>query len=113
MNERPDETSAPLPALNDALLCAEELDRLLADVAAHGERIEVRIRGRNGGRMTADDPSNGSSGTGWDERRIRGALAAVPPSSVQLRYLFDGGWWWDTLLPVGRRVRLVRIRHDP
>ena len=32
--------------------------------------------------------------------------------AVQLRYVYEGAEWWDTLTPHDGIVRLVRVRHD-
>jgi len=31
---------------------------------------------------------------------------------MQIKYLYEGLEWWDTLMWVGENIRLIRIAHD-
>ncbi len=53
------------------------------------------------------DAEGMADGANIDLDRARSALRAG--SAVQLRYVHEGVEWWDTLLPMGDGVRIVRV----
>lgn len=94
-----DDDDAPLPPLQTALLDAVDVDRLLSDIAACGELIEVRVKGA---------PCERAEAGGSALARARMALDGGA-LGVQLRYRHDGREWWDTLVRASGGVRLVRV----
>jgi hypothetical protein len=90
-----------LPPLTDVLLDDAQLAELAFDLEHAAELLDVALRPLGARRAaSAARPS------------LSAALAALAArtASVQLRYRYRGEEWWDTLLPGGAGVRLVRIR---
>jgi hypothetical protein len=90
-----------VPPLTDVLLDDAQLAQLAFDLEHATELIDIALRPL-GTRRAA--PSGRPS--------LSAALHALAArtASVQLRYRYRGEEWWDTLLPAGAGVRLVRIR---
>ncbi|MDP1569243.1 MAG: hypothetical protein Q8L86_04500 [Vicinamibacterales bacterium] len=106
MNETQTQGGPELPPLYEAVLDADQLDALFADLAAQALPVEVVVRDR--ARQATAGPR---AATTLPEARallVPGAIRAV-----QLRYPWDGAVWWDTLTPVAAGFRLIRVRHDP
>jgi hypothetical protein len=92
------------PALHEAVLSAEEVRQLFADLTEHAELIEIGLKGET---RTHQEPAEGLG--------LAEALAVVEQRAargVQIRYRYQGAQWWDTLMIQPGGVRLVRIRHD-
>ncbi|MHC4430180.1 MAG: hypothetical protein ACYS0D_16515 [Planctomycetota bacterium] len=92
------------PALHEAVLSAEEVRQLFADLTEHAELIEIGLKGET---RTHQEPAEGLG--------LAEALAVVEQRAargVQIRYRYQGAQWWDTLMIQPEGVRLVRIRHD-
>lgn len=85
--------------LHRAELDAATLAALFADLAGLCTVHEVRIRHARGASPTD------SSLAGAQE-----ALAAGSASGVQIRYVWHGEAWCDTLVPSGNGARLTRIK---
>jgi hypothetical protein len=84
--------------LQDAILDAPTLDRLLLDLEGLAQILEVR---RKGGPQ--------AHATSSSIREVAGALRQG--QAIQIRYRFDGAEWWDTLMPTPAGVRIVRIQQ--
>lgn len=101
MNTPPD--SGALPQLQQAELDAETLARLVSDIQALTEVDEVLLKG-------------GSTAIASTQRlSLADAVEALQrgqTQGVQVRYRYQGGRWWDTLLRSPQGIRLVRIGHD-
>ncbi len=98
------QSDAILPELGDSVLRDRQIHALLADY----ER-EVNIHGvllRRGARNHTD----GSSDLSAREAVLR--LMEGEVRGVQIRYLWEGCEWWDTLMQTPEGIRLVRIRHE-
>lgn len=91
----------PMPDVYDAVLDAEELDRLFADLSACVEILAVTVKQRSRA-LAGDEP--------MDLDRARRLLAAGTVVGVQVRYRLDGAVWCDTLLRRPDGVRLVRVQ---
>jgi hypothetical protein len=92
-----------LPELQDQILDPATLGRLFTDLETSTRILEVVYKGA----AEVADAQPGSrdlaaARLALDERRVLG---------VQIRYVFAGRQWWDTLLPVAGGVRLIRIGH--
>jgi hypothetical protein len=92
-----------LPALHQSLLDDATLAALFRDLDAC-----TRIVG-----VLAKRAARGQS----DERPLcfdeaRDAFLAGGLRSIQVRYLYNGEEWWDTLLRTPQGVRIVRIRQE-
>ena len=99
-----DEASAPLPDLNTALLDAAQVEQLLHDIVQCAQLTEVIPKFAARGHVP--------DAAGVTLADARGLLASRAIRGLQLRYRHEGADWWDTLMLVGDRFRLVRIRHD-
>ena len=92
-----------LPSLQQAVLDAATLARLVSDIQGLTEVDEVLLKG-------------GSSAMASTQRRtLADAVDALQQGhvlGVQVRYRYQGQAWWDTLLRAPQGIRLVRIAHD-
>lgn len=104
MNDSTCSAPAPLPELHGGLLAQEEVERLLADIENCGELLAIIPK-----YGTRDYVPEQVALTLADARAV---LAARSVRGLQLRYRHVGAEWWDTLMVVGEKFRLVRIRHD-
>lgn len=98
MTERDD---APLPELQDQVIGWDVVDDLLGDIATSTRLFSMLIK--SGAERMAD-------GADLDLSRARAALDAG--NAVQLRYLYQGAEWWDTLIPQPEGVRIVRVQQQ-
>jgi hypothetical protein len=96
--------SIPIPELQQSPLDVATLCQLFGDVRRCAQLVEVLPKYAPGfiapdATMTPEDGLNGLL-----QGRLRG---------LQLRYLYQGSLWWDTLLVVAPgSFRIVRIRHE-
>ena len=91
-----------MPELTQARLDPATLDQLFIDIATCTNVIDVTAklaatRMVPKQRLTLDDAH--------ELIRTRGVRG------VQIRYLYDGSEWWDTIIVNGDEVRVVRIQH--
>jgi hypothetical protein len=91
-----------MPELTQARLDPATLDQLFIDIATCTNVIDVTAklaatRMVPQQRLTLDDAH--------ELIRTRGVRG------VQIRYLYDGSEWWDTIIVNGDEVRVVRIQH--
>jgi hypothetical protein len=98
------QTEKPLPALLNDVIDDATLAALFTDIQACTELLEVMVKSRSM-QMT---PPHGT----WSLDEARELLEQRQVAGIQLRYLYQGSEWWDTILcqPAGWRV--VRIRQD-
>ena len=100
-----DENPAPpLPDLNTTLLDAAQLEQLLRDIELCAQISEIIPKFAARGHV----PDAASLSL----TQARQLLATRAVRGLQLRYLYEGAEWWDTVMLVGDRFRVVRIRHD-
>ncbi len=103
MSEVEIEGGAPLPELSEGLLDDEALSRLLDDIQEATQFIGAVIK-------QAPERHVGDGMVGFEvARRL---FEGREVRAVQLRYVFDGVQWWDTLMWTPGGARLVRIGHD-
>lgn len=93
----------PLPDLHEGWLSWETAERVLADVAACAEVLEVRLKAAAARHADAAAPSLEAA---------RAAFLAGEARGLQVHYRHAGDEWTDTLLHTDRGIRLVRIRHE-
>ena len=91
-----------MPELTQARLDPATLDQLFVDIATCTKVIDVTAKLAPTQmvpqqRLTLDDAQ--------ELVRTRGVRG------VQIRYLYDGSEWWDTIIVNGDEVRVVRIQH--
>ncbi len=91
----------PVPAVQDAMLDSATLARLFADLA---QSADVRAILYKSSPEAAD-----AQLVPRDLADAHEALVQRSVLGVQIRYLFQGRQWWDTLLLTKDGVRLVRI----
>jgi len=89
-----------LPQVLEAQLGPAELEAYLADLQ-HVERLTAVVK--SGARQHAAEPQR------VDIAQVRDLMEA--PGALQLRYVWEGGEWWDTLFVTHGPIRLVRIQH--
>jgi hypothetical protein len=91
-----------MPELTQARLDAATLDQLFIDIATCTKVIDVTAKLA----ATQMAPQRKLSLDDAHELiRTRGVRG------VQIRYLYDGSEWWDTIIVNGDEVRVVRIQH--
>ncbi|TNE89026.1 MAG: hypothetical protein EP330_12565 [Deltaproteobacteria bacterium] len=91
----------PLPDLQDAMLDRATLHQLVADLEQHARVLEVRTKGGQARRADAAP---------MDLRDALHALETGAVFGVQVRYLYEGAEWRDTLMRLPEGVRLVRMQ---
>ena len=96
--------SPPLPDLNTTLLDATQLEQLLRDIELCAQINEIIPKFAARGHV----PDTASISL----TQARELLASRAIRGLQLRYRYEGADWWDTVMVVGDRFRVVRIRHD-
>lgn len=90
----------PLPDLHTAMLSAEMLGQLLADLRDHAEVLSVQARGA----------ARGAAQAAGLEDVVR-LLDVGPGASVQISYRHGGELWIDTLMAGDDGTKLVRMRR--
>ena len=91
-----------LPELTEAVLDEATLDQLFLDIAACTRLLEVTVKLH---------PTSFAPQERVTLADARALIAARAVRGVQVRYLYDGGEWCDTLIVGGQGVRVVRIRQ--
>lgn len=94
------------PPMANALLDQAGVNALFEDIRTCTQVEEVRVRG------SAREMTNAE--TNLELFAARDLLISGRVRGVQVRYAYDGGTWFDTLIvdPGGAGWRLVRVRHD-
>ncbi len=92
-----------LPDVQQSLLDAEGVRRLIAEITQHAEVTEVIPRG-NARQYVGEGSVTLEEG--------RDLLLGGCLTGLQIRYRYEGAVWWDTLLCTPQGVRVVRIRPD-
>lgn len=97
-----DPRTLELPDLQQAALDSATLAQLFSDIARCTEVVEVLPKFAAHGRV-------GEAGISLEEGRQ--LLMAGQLRALQIRYIYDGSQWWDTLMSRHGQVHLVRIQH--
>lgn len=92
----------PLPEMRDAVLSAEDLQALAADLAALTHITGILEKGVATSHAESSPPSLQTA----IERLTTGHVRAI-----QIRYQYDSHEWTDTLMALPQGFRLVRCRH--
>jgi hypothetical protein len=90
---------AVLADLQDAELDRETLDQLFFDLSQLAQLVEVRVKGAVDGYAAEAQPTLEKAST-----------LLAEGFAVQLRYIYQGSEWIDTLLPLEGGARLIRVR---
>jgi hypothetical protein len=93
-----------LPQLQTAVLDAATLGQLFVDLQACAQVLDVLAK--RGAEVRADEAPI----TLADAHRL---LVQGAARGIQLRYLYDGAEWRDTLLAAGGAFRLCRMKMPP
>jgi len=97
------EQKLELPELNQTQLDEETVGQLFRDIHLCTQVVEIilkrNVRGYVGNQQITLSEAQGLLQSG----EIRG---------VQIRYIYDGVHWWDTLIRNADGISLTRIRHD-
>lgn len=92
----------PLPELREGLLDAAQVELLFADLGALTQVIAILEKGGAQEHAQSGDANLAAARDRLLARQIR---------AVQVRYLFDGAEWTDTLLHTPAGIRAVRCQH--
>ncbi|GDX80743.1 hypothetical protein LBMAG42_25540 [Deltaproteobacteria bacterium] len=92
-----------LPELTVGALDAPTLAALFDDLNAHATVLDV---------ITKGGPVQHSAGTQVPLREAQALLAEGRVRGVQVRYVWQGDEWRDTLLAAADGVRLVRMKRQ-
>jgi len=92
-----------LPDLHQATLDLETLKAYFEDLAVAAQILEVRVKGAEA--LRAQENTT-------DLLRAQVLFEGKDVGGLQVRYVFEGLEWWDTLNWVGEEIRLIRIAHD-
>ncbi len=99
---------AALPPLHESTLAGDDLDALFRDLAAL-----TRVLGILPKHAPREHVEPAATPLTLDSARI--GLLRGHFRGLQIRYLYDGAEWWDTLLPAPGapgHFRIVRIQHS-
>ncbi|WP_018969501.1 hypothetical protein [Rubritalea marina] len=102
--EPPAGSGIDFPELFQGALEPQALERLIADIKVCTQILEVI-------------PKYASTGYVDDSEKVDiddavQALVEGKLRGLQLRYLYEGDQWWDTLIRLPQGVKLVRVKHD-
>lgn len=97
------EGGPPVPLMVEGTIDAQTLRRLFLDLDGAARIIGVREKG-SPTTYTKAEPTPADA-----LRRLQSGEARA----VQVRYLFAGDEWTDTILAAGPGYRVVRCRHEP
>lgn len=97
-----DDAKPPLPPLYESILDEPTLARLFEDLSTRATMLEIVARGP-GQRRAAGAPLTLAE--------AQSAFASGELRALQLRYVFEGAQWWDTLTRAEAGVKLLRIQH--
>jgi hypothetical protein len=94
----------PLPELHGGMLTEETLAQLFDDYSKC--TVVTEIIPKHAAQSHVPEQSHLTLAHAQELLRTRGVRA------MQVRYRFDDGEWWDTIMVLPKGFRLVRIRHD-
>ena len=97
-----DANTPDLPEINQGLLDA-------ATLAQYYQDLELT---RVFGVMVKGGPERYANEQSVPLETARQLLADRLCHGIQIRYIWQGEEWWDTLVSTGEGVRLVRIKHE-
>ena len=101
-----------LPDLHAQRLDEATVAALFADIAALSGPVEVRVKGAAARRAGAALISLAEARIAWEAGGWEaGAWEAGAVRAVQLRYVYEGTVWLDTLIREPDGARLVRMRQ--
>lgn len=100
----PNADTPPLPELHGGMLTEETLAQLFDDYS--NCTVVTEIIPKHGAQNHVPEQSHLTLAQAQELLRTRGVRA------MQVRYRFDAGEWWDTIMVLPEGFRLVRIRHD-
>lgn len=93
----------PLPELQDSLIDNATFHQYVDDLHHAAKVLDVRLKGHDAPRAQ-DNTIDLARGFVLFEGKDVGGM--------QIKYLYEGLEWWDTLMWVGENIRLIRIAHD-
>jgi hypothetical protein len=93
------------PPLHEAVLTESLLLELFDDIAACTDIREVLVKRGPKAKVCDNEVLSLTD--------ARDALLSGSVPAVQLRYVYEGSDWWDTIMAVpGKGYRLVRVQHN-
>jgi hypothetical protein len=99
--------SQPLPALEQIDLDPAALFKLFVDVGKTTQLLEIVYK--SAPEVHAPDPEPATDPSAL--KKAQRLLLSGKVMGVQLRYLYEGAEWWDTLLRTPTGIRLVRMEQ--
>ncbi len=103
-NDKPEDADDIIEEMVQSVIDVETLDDLFRDLSACAQVIEVLVK-RGQGHVRDEDTSP-------DLMVGRAMLEQEDVRGIQVRYLFEGFSWMDTLMKVEHGYQLVRVRHE-
>ena len=95
------DSATPLPDLHQGLLDSGTLEQYFSDLRQCAQVLEVRAKYAS--RQYASEAA-------LTAEQAFELLLHKRAAGVQIRYVFEGDLWWDTIIPVAGGRRLTRIR---
>lgn len=92
----------PMPELREGFLSEDDLTQLGADLTQLTQILSVQTRAHGQTHAAAAQQPL---------QQLLQQLAAGTWQALQIRYLYDGFEWTDTLLSMQGRIRAVRCQH--
>ena len=97
-----EDTDVEFPEMHRGVIDAETLAQYFRDLE-HAQVFEVLVKGAPQ-KYAEEGPFSLEQGRQlFDAGTVRG---------LQIRYLWHGDEWWDTLMHGAQGVRIVRVQHD-
>lgn len=91
------ENNEPLPEILEAEWAKDQVMQLFADLSAGADVQHVQLKStKTNGTVTLDEAVN--------------AFAADQAQAIQVRYVFEGEMWCDTIMPGDPTTKIIRNR---
>lgn len=97
-------TLLDLPEMTATVLEAEAVQRLFAELAFEASVVDILVRGGH-------EPEGDDGRSEPTLRAARDVLLSGAATGLQIRYVYSGVEWWDTLMRTASGIRLVRVRR--
>ena len=91
------------PDMHQGLLDDDTVEQYFRDLE-HAQVFQVLVKGA---------PQKYAGQERFELSQGRDLFSGGEIRGLQIRYLWDGTVWWDTLMCSPRGTRIVRVQHDP
>jgi hypothetical protein len=96
-------TLLDLPEMTATVLDEESVQRFFSELAFEASVLDILMQGASA-RDGVEEPPKPNL------RAARDVLLSGAVNGLQIRYVYVGVEWWDTLMRTGSGIRLVRVR---